>query len=514
MIYELINKHLPDNYKRYCDFGSDEAKAFINALERAWITGDRTDSKGRVTTNTIAKPFWSDELGDVVTSKLIYALSKAGWVISTTRTRYSAIALNIDTLTKYITTDKQLQYRTNSKVNKFRLRYNDEHSPANLTKTPSGIKETGLNRPGFAKSAKQGFLFDTNALLENYTVIQQNLVKSMTKMGKKYPHIYNDSANYETISKEILDWHLCNPQKRFNMEENISDQRGRAIYTGLKRVFNPVANKDARSLLIVDKPVFITPDNTDALNDIYLFIAELSGSKAKSWDAKKFSGKVSYANRFQHHLDPTNSQDRKEWHENIWLDRIYNALDDIITNNGAMWYIPLEMDQGMSLAQIAGITLNEKRLMDITNVVKKSNLKDPWFVEGVPRLETKTSLTPHFYGSSQSFKKLLKGKNLELSKDQMKLLKKEYKTGAFSIVGQLKDMLINHSNVQTPTFEVDFFDEKFTVEVNKHKAVGATLKAYTGYSSKDDKENIFMIHTPITIPDYAAFKTFFPTLLI
>ena len=167
-----------------------------------------------------------------------------------------------------------------------------------------------------------------------------------------------------------------------------------------------------------------------------------------------------------------------------------------------------------AILQIGGVLLNDARPLRKTNVIEPETLEDAWTIPNVPRKMTKAYMTPSMYGSSASIKKLIATAGLVATKEQIKTIKTEYKSGGFSTLVGLKDFLINHANPTTPVLKIDMFDEQFEIEINKYKVVGATLKAYTGYDSKTDRTRVFMIHNPIRIPDYDRFKLFYPTLLI
>lgn len=520
MLYNLINHDLSENFKRYCNF--EDAEQIINALESAWVNGS----------NSLSVPHWADIVGKKYLATLTYTLSKAGWITSSVQGRYGSFSINLVKLAEYMTPEQQLSFRTKIKVSKYRMRCTTDLQPADLVRTPNGIHPTGAVRPGFAKCANKMFKLDTQYLVKYYDAIQSNLIKSIKKMAKRYPRIHKDKANYGNMSTDILDWHIFNPEAEFNLEANISDQRHRATYLGTKRIFNIIASKDARSLMISSDPVVLTLDSTDALKDIYLFIAELIGTNAKSWGAKTLAGKIAYENHSLHVLDlqehitddMTAKQikkeckradlDRKDLHENIWLERIYAKLDRLFNQGYISWDIPLEKDATMSLAQIIGVLTNDARLLDRTNVVYPYALKDAWTVEGVPRLHTKTVGTPKFYGSGQTAKKLLASKNLTLTKKQMSKLAKEFTTGGFATITDLKDFFIKYSNVATPTIETTTWNETYTITVNKYKCVGANIAAYTAYDTASSTDKTFMIHNPIRIPDYERFKLFYPTGLI
>ena len=122
---------------------------------------------------------------------------------------------------------------------------------------------------------------------------------------------------------------------------------------------------------------------------------------------------------------------------------------------------------------------NDQRLLDRTNVINSNKLLDAWHVEGVPRLHTKTVGTPVFYGSAQTATKLLRSKKLEYTKEHVQILNREFSKGAFGVIKGFKDFLIQHANVDTPTIDMNIWDDKFQVYVNKFKPVSAQVKART-----------------------------------
>jgi len=118
------------------------------------------------------------------------------------------------------------------------------------------------------------------------------------------------------------------------------------------------------------------------------------------------------------------------------------------------------------------------------------------------------------YGSSQTATALLKSKKLECTRQQLRLISKEFSVGAFAVVKDLKSFLIKYSDIKTPTFKMKIWDEEFEVEVNKHKVVGADLNIYTAYDSASDRNVTFANHSTIRIPDYDRFSLYFPTGLV
>lgn len=100
-------------------------------------------------------------------------------------------------------------------------------------------------------------------------------------------------------------------------------------------------------------------------NAVFLFIAELTGSfeAGSGTEADKIRcGQIDYMNNKKHVLDLTNEEDRKEVHENLWLERLYAELDDYFNVQDSFlarslvlihedyrtesysWTVPIELD--------------------------------------------------------------------------------------------------------------------------------------------------------------------------
>lgn len=502
MIIEIMKQTTPPANYQFADLNNNQQ--LLNALEWHWVNNQ-----------PLSTPYWAEKLGHETLDKFIYAMSEAGWVISkaNARAKWGEFHLNQAMIDKHIDRATQLAYRTKVKVAKYKMRYK-ENLVDNLTRTPLGVRDTGLKRAGMSKSANQPFKLEVSMLAKYYDAISLNLTKSMDKVMAKWPSVKEDSANYATISRELLDYYIFHPEEEYNMEGNISDSRGRAIYNGLRRIGNPISNKDFRACLIVPRGRIITSTDTQAKADIYRFIAEIAGVKSKSWSAKYLAGKVAYLHKTLHDLDLSTELGRKHLHENIWLERIYAKLDTLETNGSVYWDIPIEIDATMSLAQIVGVLLNDWRLLDKTNVIDGSDLKDAWTIPGVPRDSAKAVGTPRFYGSSASAHKLLTKKKAKFTKDHIRTLNKEFHSGAFGAIIAFKDFLIRHSDVQTPVINMAIWDDKFEVDVNKFRPVGAQVNAYSFWDTKTKRQVVFLNHSVQTVPDYDRFRLYYPTGLI
>jgi hypothetical protein len=340
MISKLIKANTPETNLRYAKLTTDDNTNdhMLNALEWHWVNGN----------SPMSTPYWADKVGHQNLDNFIYALSQADWVVSkaNARAKWGEFYLNQAKIDTYLTQEEQRIYKTKARVSKYTMRHVDNLTP-DLVKTADGIQATGLVRKGFAKCSNQPFKLDVAPLVKYYDAVLANLTKSMDKIMVKYPTIKQDSTNYAVISKELLDHYIFHEDTVYNLEGNVSDSRGRAIYNGIRRVGNPISNKDFRSCLVVPNGKIINKSDTFALKEIYLFIAELVGTSAKSWKAKYLSGMASYYSKELHGLDLTSEHDRKDLHENIWLERIYAKLDTLNETGSVYWNIPLEIDATM-----------------------------------------------------------------------------------------------------------------------------------------------------------------------
>jgi hypothetical protein len=148
---------------------------------------------------------------------------------------------------------------------------------------------------------------------------------------------------------------------------------------------------------------------------VFLFLAELTGSFVAGTGTREDKikcGQNDYVNTNLHELDLTTEEGRKEAHENMWIERLCGELDDYFElpkgnklarrlaidtdayrDTTFKWAVPIELDASASLLQYMSVLLNDKRLMEMTNVIGDT-LEDPWKLEGMSRLMLKTAATP------------------------------------------------------------------------------------------------------------------------
>lgn len=264
-----------------------------------------------------------------------------------------------------------------------------------------------------------------------------------------------------------------------------------------------------------------------------LFIAELNGFKEGTELAKSQFGIKCYQSTTLHDLDPNSEDDRAEFHENFWLQRIYNELDtyfdtsldfidikqasydellSVTTDNSHKWSTPIETDASASLLQWMGVLLNDKRLMSMTNVIGDT-LTDPWEFEGIPRKQFKTAATPMLYGSSKPCHELWSDAKIAYTLEQVQLFTTELSSGALGLVNAFKNFLINNCKMQE-TMQPHIIDETFTIECNRYNHIGEETKIYNIYDSITG--TIPPIHHTTTkkVADLEQFRLYTVTLLV
>lgn len=268
-------------------------------------------------------------------------------------------------------------------------------------------------------------------------------------------------------------------------------------------------------------------------NAVFLFIAELTGSLeagSGTVDDKIECGQHDYIGDNLHSLDLNSEDDRKHLHENMWLERLYNELDvyfDIkgeklhrylsidtekYRENTFAWTVPLELDASASMLQYMGILLNDKRLMEMTNVIGDT-LEDPWKLEGMSRLMLKTAATPMLYGSAQTCGDLWKNAKLEYTADNVKLYTEEMASGPFGLCNMFKDFIINSCKPKAK-MEIKIGDDVFGIECNRFRNVGEKTKAYKIWDSIDGQYNTVLHTDTKKVPDLEQFRRYQVTLLI
>lgn len=505
MISKLIANDISESQKVYCNYTSRETQAFLSALDRALYDG----------TFAVSLVHWAKKIDAERLVRITYVLSNMGFVVSSVRKNWAELVINQDKLYSLVPKTEVDTARKYYKFRKYAMVEDTNNYPAVNVKVGNNVKQTGLSRRGFASVAKLAFKLDTAKLEEYYQPIYENVVKTITRAiekGKLKDPYFDDKANYEQVAKEVLDYYL-NYDGSYNLEYCLADARGRAIFGALKRIANPISSKDIRALLVASQATILNKFSTAKLQDIYLFIAELNGSKATKQLAKIADGMEMYNRRELPELDLDTEAGRKSMYELIWLERIYDKLDLLATEKVVHWDIPLEVDARMSINQFVGALTNDERLLTRTCVIG-DELQDAWAIEGVRRNSAKKVGTPVFYGSSQTARKLLKQNGIDIQPDEVKAINNEFRKGAFAVTKAFRDAVIGNYNNHAPVISVQIWDETFNVECNKFKTVGATVQTTIAWDTQANKVRLARTREPILVPDYRAFKLYWATCCI
>ena len=520
MIRRILGTELSDKQKEFIAFDSEDTQGIMKALERGLINND----------NGVGLPYWSKKNPQMV-KDFTFAMVSLGYGKVTASRNYSRFEWNADKIDR----NELKEFRIKAKLNKFVMRKDIKDYETNKVKSNGKIKETGLRRPGFAKVAKNMFKYDQEMLQMYFKPITQNLVKSMRKAeakGQLKDRYFADEANFEVVVNYCMNHYMLDGE--YNLEYNVSDSRGRSIYNALKRVGNPVASKDFRALLVMPE-ILVNRTNMDQMGDIYYFIAELMGSKAKSEIGKINDGIEFYSRHELPKVNVETEEGRKNLHELMWLTRIYTRLDRLYASklDFVRWDIPVEIDASMSIAQFVGALTNDSRLLTRTNMIG-DELSDPWYIAQARRLAGKSVGTPTFYGSSQSPASLIKKSGLSYlqmlleedeeatqkeiaeakakDKAEVKAIRKEFAIGGLAVMRQFKDAVIQNFTAHDPSINVKIWHDSFFIEVNKFKQAGTAVVVTEAWNGKKYAKSF--TREPVLVPDYKYMKLFWATCLI
>ena len=505
MITKYIELDLSEAQKAYISYTSRDTQAFFAALDRAVYDG----------TFQVSLVHWAKSLDQELLVRITYVLSHLGYCISTIRKNWAELIINQDKLYSIIPKSEVDNARKYHKFQKYVMRQDLNDYPSTMVKVGNTVKQTGLTRQGFNAVSKLPFKLDTVKLTEYFQPIYEIVVKSITiaiEKGKLKDPYFDDKANYERIAHEILEYY-ANYDGTYNLEYCLADSRGRAIYGVLKRIANPISTKAIRSLLVVPEPTVITKFSTAKLFDIYFFIAVLVGTDALTEEEAYRDGVRAYKQRKLPNLDLSNANDRKKLHELIWLERIYAKLDQLKANKVVKWDVPLEVDARMSINQFVGALTNDVRLLERTCVLG-SELRDPWYIEGVRRESGKKCGTPVFYGSSQTARRLLKKAGIDLIPSELKAINNEFRKGAFAVTKAFKDAVIGNYNNHAPSIQVRIWNDTFNVECNKFRTVAMDVQTTIAWDTQSNKARLSRTREPIQVPDYRRFKLYWATCLV
>ena len=446
-------------------------------------------------------PYWLDKFSSLREgTRVTMALAKYGMITTRVpKANWAEVSINQEYMLNNYTVDEISELRRITLLNKYKPVENPPSSAITgscQVKLPSGVQPTGIVRSGFAKCSQHLFKYDIPMLQANYELVVASVIKSIKKMEEVlgYSLVVEDGIDYESISKEVLDY-IIKADKSYSLGKLTNDSRGRAIYECLQKVFNPIANKYARALVITPEYSVTEAD----LNNAYLYIAELVSGFDGDIQRKLANGKRYYAE----HTLPT--VDKDSAFESIWLQRLYAELDAYYADNSHKFTTPIELDFSASNMVIIGLLLGHSDYIDHTKYM--------WQIDGLSKLHVKYAQTPYVFGSSSPIAKLWAKNGVEFTNSQLLTMRKEQVHGRFAVANKLKDIIIKHAQ-PTESIVLHSMKEHYLVECNRYTYVGDTTKQYVVYDSVAKVMKIITHTTTNKIPDLKQFKRYFMTGLI
>lgn len=446
-------------------------------------------------------PYWLDKFSSQRQgTRITMALAEDGLITTCVpKSNWAEVSLNETYMATRYTVEELNQLRRDTLLNKYKPTTSVNSSPINgacQVKLPSGITTTGLTRLGFASCSQHKFTYCKASITKYYSDIEANAIKSIKLMEQElgYSLVTEAGYDYQSVIKAVLQ-HILFSNEEYALGNLTLDSRGRAIYNCLRKVFNPIANKFARSLVVMPEYTIKPSD----LDNAFLFIAELVSGFDGDIDNKLANGKLYYAEKRL----PDVTGD--ELFEHIWVERIYAELDAYFENSSHIFTTPIELDFSSSNMVMIGLLLAHSDYVDHTTYM--------WQVNGLSKLHIKKAQTPYVFGSTAPITKLWKKAKLDYTADQVLLMKREQTTGKFAIANELKDIIINYCTPQ-PKMLLHVGKEKFLVECNRYKHVGDTTKQYVVYDSVDKCIKVITHTSTHKVPDLAQFKRYFVTGLI
>lgn len=269
---------------------------------------------------------------------------------------------------------------------------------------------------------------------------------------------------------------------------------------------------------------------------IFLFIAELHGFKFGTKAEKIEAGQDHYISNDLLDLNLDSEKDRKDLHENIWLERLYAELDtyyqlklsgifksrvisgamtkqELFANpsNSHKWTLPIEIDMSASVLGYVGLLIGHKPFMDRCNMTD-DYLTDAWHSDKIKNRKQFKMIMRTIYGSSQKCYEMWQDEGIPYTLEDIEAYNKELLDGELAVADRFSKFII--TNVK-PNAEmtVKIWKDEFKIECNRYRNIGEETIKYELYDSQKGLQTIF--HTETTkVPDLHSFRRYFVTLLI
>ena len=151
---EILNGELtfPEQIRKILKPSPRENEIISDLFENLWHNYLREKPCDTVT--------WYECFSSDIFNRILFHLSKAGWIVSNIDMNYASIELNTSKLTKWVSEEELRNVKFNFKWNKYRLK--KIKSILNNTVQINGKHiPTGLVRNGFMKAGNNLFSYDT-----------------------------------------------------------------------------------------------------------------------------------------------------------------------------------------------------------------------------------------------------------------------------------------------------------------------------------------------------------------
>ncbi len=487
--------------------------------------------------STVSLPYWAKRIQNPNAMNIaLKLLSDAGWIVSKSLSinNWGEAYLVETKLLEYVSKKELASIRKQYKFSKYILKYEDDAKSNSRTRMNGVVRNTGIVREGFRQTGNTVFEFDLDTMEKYKDQVILLINKSIDKMAIKYPQILDDLANYAELGKEIVDYYLWD-NGQYTAGQNTNDSRGRNISGMLNKIGNPIGFKVMRSLLVIPESNRNIA-TAKGLRNKYLFIAEILGYKSGN-----VNGKVNYGRRAYFNKSFIQDCNIDELYENIWLERLYADIDNILdidnwkkktalakyhTNSMSMticakkietfsnrrWKVPIEIDMSNSIAGIMGLLLNHKPFMERTNMIGKT-IDDAWKLNGISnRIQAKT-LMRVMYGSSMPARKMWTEMKIPYTTEEVMEFEKEIDIGEFAVANRLKNFIIQNVKPKEK-MKINLNGEIFNIECNKFFNIGEVTNKFDLYDSYSNSIRRIMNTETIKKPNLERFKLFFVTALV
>lgn len=468
---------------------------FIKSLEEEMIITEKHEQMvdiiihnwlfGRDTSTYFAYEFFDKDVKEF--NRFIRNLVNKGYLVSNIENNYGTLSVNEFMLNDIVL--NQGYSSVDELKSRHRIKCKSLNSKENQTeityvKHRNKIDKASFHRKGFLKAANTVFSYDADELEKIADKAMEQVLKGMDDENKdidliSYPYVACDAIASYTYNKNV-----------YTLGKFISDARGRAIFEATRKVFNPIQHKIARTLLKCS-PRKLTKQGRD---NVFTFIARLNGSKKR--------------NAIQEGKDCYEQRKFPGTYEDLWLKRIYNALDE----NKEYWNIPVYIDATASVMQIVGALLGNKEYLRLTNVIadETDNINDIWKQKGVDRTLLKKVLTQTIYGSSKSVEDIVASLGKRHSGSAVRKLN-ECLNGLFKSAYTFGSKIIEGVTPE-PRMTVTINNEQIEIICNKIKYKQTIPVAIPVYIRK--YKIIRLYKRTKEVADLENFRRYFVTLLI